>query len=94
VRNLNSDFDYYEATGMKNQNEHQHSNVSIHFYFDKLSKGFDNLYREPKDGMISLRRNTAPCYHLSKNGKALPGVELVTLIDVSTLYQEKQLLAG
>ena len=71
-------------------NEAQHNNLSIHYFYDKLSKGFDNLYREPKDGMISLRRNTAPCYNLSKNGKALPSTELVTLIDVSTLYLDKQ----
>ena len=29
----------------------------MHAYFDLYSKNFDNLYREPKDGMISLRKN-------------------------------------
>ena len=62
---------------------------SMHFHFDRLSKGFDNLYREPKDGMISIRKNTAPCFNLSIDGKALPPIELVTLIDLSTLYDEK-----
>ena len=41
--------------------DHQRSDgdyhKSVHYYFDLYSKNFDNLYREPKDGMISLRKN-------------------------------------
>ena len=43
--------------------------------------GFDSLYREPKDGMISLLK-TKPST-----------IELVTLIDLSTLWEAKQLAA-
>lgn len=31
---------------------------SVHYFFDLYSKGMDNLYREPKDGMICLRKNS------------------------------------
>lgn len=62
------------------------------------SKNFDSLYREPKDGMISLRRNAEQHPHdknLSYPGEVvLPTVELVTLIDLSTLWEDKQKLAG
>ena len=30
---------------------------NVHYFFDLYSKDFDNLYREPKDGMISLKKN-------------------------------------
>jgi len=46
----------------------------------------DNLYREPKDGMICLRKN------FEYNNK-IPPVELVTIIDLSTLWEDKQNLA-
>jgi hypothetical protein len=36
---------------------HQNEYKSVHYFFDLYSKGFDNLYREPKDGMISLKKN-------------------------------------
>ena len=41
--------DFYQQ---QNQND-----SSVFYYFDLYSKGMDNLYREPKDGMISLRKN-------------------------------------
>ena len=61
------------------------------------SQDFDNLYREPKDGMISLRSNydTDPSSHPDVLfGKSIPKIELVTLVDLSTLWEEKQKLAG
>ena len=62
------------------------------------SKNCDSLYREPKDGMIALRRN-AEQQPMDKIlsfplDKSLPAVELVTLIDLSTLWEDKQKLAG
>ena len=59
----------------------------MHYFFDLYSKDCDNLYREPKDGMISLRKNF-------DNNTNKPEIELVTLIDLSTLFDEKQKLAG
>ena len=59
----------------------------MHYFFDIYSKDCDNLYREPKDGMISLRKNF-------DNNANKPEIELVTLIDLSTLFDEKQKLAG
>ena len=41
--------------------------------------GFDQLYKEPKDGMISLLKTEQPAK-----------LELVTLIDLSTLWEAKQ----
>jgi hypothetical protein len=52
---------------------------SIHYYFDLYSKGLDSLYREPKDGMISIER-------LNNS------VKLITLVDLSTLWEDKQIL--
>ena len=57
----------------------------------------DNLYREPKDGMISLRKNTSSEVIVDKNpmmAEGIPEIELVTLIDLSTLWEDKQQLAG
>ena len=59
----------------------------MHYFFDIYSKDCDNLYREPKDGMISLKKNY-------ENNSIKPEIELVTLIDLSTLFDEKQKLAG
>ena len=52
----------------------------------------DNLYREPKDGMISLRKNTSSEVIVDKNpmmAEGIPEIELVTLIDLSTLWEDK-----
>jgi serine/threonine protein kinase len=57
----------------------------------------DNLYREPKDGMISLRKNNGSEVVIDKNPvmeEGIPEIELVTLIDLSTLWEDKQQLAG
>lgn len=62
-------------------------NNNMHHFFDMYSKDCDNLYREPKDGMISLKKNY-------ENNPIKPEIELVTLIDLSTLFDEKQKLAG
>jgi serine/threonine protein kinase len=50
----------------------------------------DNLYREPKDGMISLRKNNGSEVVIDKNQvmeEGIPEIELVTLIDLSTLWE-------
>lgn len=52
----------------------------------------DNLYREPKDGMISLRKNIGVEVVVDKNPmmvEGIPEIELVTLIDLSTLWEDK-----
>lgn len=70
---------------------------SVHYFFDLYSKGFDNLYREPKDGMISLRKNHGepqPPQDQSKYAQGVPEIELITLIDLSTLWEDKQNLAS
>ena len=57
----------------------------------------DNLYREPKDGMISLRKNNGSELIEDKNpmmAEGIPEIELVTLVDLSTLWEDKQQLAG
>ena len=59
----------------------------MHYFLDLYSKDYDNLYREPRDGMISLNKNF-------ENNPIKPEIELITLIDLSTLYEEKQRLAG
>jgi len=65
---------------------------SIHYFFDLYSKNYDNLYREPKDGMISLRKNKGDFSlvdNMSPNVSEVPEIELVTLIDLSTLWEDK-----
>jgi hypothetical protein len=57
----------------------------------------DSLYREPKDGMISLRKNNGLEVVIDKNpmmSEGIPEVELVTLVDLNTLWEDKQQLAG
>ena len=52
----------------------------------------DNLYREPKDGMISLRKNNGSDVIIDKNQimvEGIPEIELVTLVDLSTLWEDK-----
>jgi hypothetical protein len=52
----------------------------------------DSLYREPKDGMISLRKNNGQEVIMDKNpvmSDGIPEIELVTLIDLSTLWEDK-----
>ena len=44
---------------------------------DIYSKDTDSLYREPKDGLIALKRDE-------------DRIEFITLIDLSTLWEEKQ----
>ena len=64
----------------------------MHYFFDLYSKGYDTLYREPKDGMISLRKNYQQGdeqYQDVLPNKVVPSVELVTLIDMSTLWEDK-----
>lgn len=69
------------------------SQQSIHYFFDLYSQGCDTLYREPKDGMILLRKNNPnePQSGLLQN--KLPDIELVTIIDLSNLWGDKNKLA-
>lgn len=71
---------------------------SANYFFDTFSTGLDTLYREPQDGMISLRKN--PPDDVGKVLKEygdrhgyqipVPEIELITQIDLSTLWDEKQ----
>lgn len=50
------------------------------------------LYKEPKDGMIALRKGGKNLKERNKSyscSESLPDIELVTLIDVSTLWEDK-----
>ena len=59
---------------------------SANYFFDTFSNGLDTLYREPQDGMISLRKNSSEeigqilkeypnndCYNV-----CVPEIELIT----------------
>jgi hypothetical protein len=67
--------------------------------YDKFVKHADILYKEPKDGMIALRSTLEDSQqsedvnlgYLPVN--QMPEGELITIIDVSTLWEEKQQLA-
>lgn len=80
---------------------------SVHYFFDLYSKDLDTLYREPQDGMISLRKNSDDVVGkflkepnaqdegvTSGSSVSIPKIELITLIDLSTLWEEKQQFAG
>lgn len=67
------------------------------------SRSFDKLYREPTDGFIGIRFNREhvgekfslpPEYGSTRQEPSknilLPRVELVTIIDLSTLWEDKQ----
>lgn len=54
----------------------------------------DTLYKEPKDGIISIKKNEGKEYSLLIKNLFIPEYELVTLIDLSTLWEDKQYQAG
>ena len=71
------------------------------------SRSFDKLYREPTDGYIGIRFNrehvgeqfaqpTECGMSIQEPNKEilLPRVELVTIIDLSSLWEDKQQQAG
>lgn len=70
---------------------------SANYFFDTFSSGLDTLYREPQDGMISLRKNppdqVGKVFKDYDDGQGyiikIPEVELITQIDLSTLWDEK-----
>ena len=56
-------------------------------YLDFYSRGFDTLYREGLDGYIGVRQMPD---ETEQSGKRL---ELVTIVDLSTLWEAKQHMA-
>jgi len=75
--------------GPQPQGEMQKQNS---YYSNEIcGKREDVLYREPKDGTISLRNNSRSIpLQQEIPGRDIPKIELVTLIDISTLWDEKQ----
>ena len=72
-------------------------------YLDMYTLDYDKLYREPTDGYVGMRlnrENVGEFYHgcpeqgvsFQEPNKniALPQIELVTIIDLSTLWEDKQ----
>lgn len=60
------------------------NSLDIFGVFDQFCYKNDNLYREPQDGIITVRR----AYHGDN-----PEIELVTIIDLCTLRNGKDLMA-
>ena len=84
-----------------NQSPREVESHSLHYYYDLYSENQDTLYREPNDGIISVSRtdlrpfknfgnNSLLSFWNSYNIHQIPEIELVTLIDISSLWKERQ----
>ena len=78
---------------MKIYSEFIPTDIAPPLFIDVLSANQDKLYREPSDGTISLRNNNLPAFADTENDAQplmdIPDLELVTLIDISSLWEKK-----